>query len=176
MSCDPELTNRMERPNQPPKPECCRQPGQASSPLKGNEAERTAGGVHKDTHGPQTGVASGLSNPASKHSMQTGRGSAPTEPKTSMSVKGEGMPGLPGSESVARAENVKRNLGGPTDSRSTNYGYEAGRRWQRQEAGSEGTSGFRSVHSSLEKGPHGPDSGEGTDTMASSQRKPSPYE
>lgn len=95
--------------------------------------------------------------------MQTGRGSAPAEPKTRMSVKGEGMPGLPGSESVARAENVKRNLGGPTDSRPTNYGYEAGRSWQRQEASSEGTSGFRSVHSSLEQGLHGPDSGEGTD-------------
>jgi RNA-directed DNA polymerase len=73
------------------------------------------------------------------------------------------MPGLPGSESVARAENVKRNLGGPTDSRPTNYGYEAGRSRQRQEAGSEGTSGFRSAHSSREQGPHGPDSGEGTD-------------
>lgn len=153
----------MERPNQPPKPECGRQPGQATHPTEGSEAERTAGGKHKETHGPQTGVASGLSNPASKHSMQTGRGSAPTEPKTSMSANGEGMPGLPGSKSGARAENVKRNLGGPTDSRPTNYGYEAGRGRQRQGAGSEGTSGFRSVHSSQKQGPHGPDPGEGAD-------------
>jgi hypothetical protein len=176
MSCDPELTNRMERPNQPPKPECCRQPGQTARPTEGHEVERTAGGVHKDTRGPQTGVASGLSNPASKQPTQTERGFVATESKTSPSTRGEDVPGLPGSESVARAENVKRNLGGPTDSRPTNYGYGAGRNRQRQEAGSEGTSGVRSVRSSLEQGPHGPDSGEGTDTLASSQRKTLPYD
>ena len=153
----------MERPNQPPKPECCRQPGQASSPTKGNEAERTAGGVHKDTHGPQTGVASGLSNSAPKHLDADGEAVASSEPNTGKSEEGEDQLGLPGSKSVARAANVKCNLGGPTGSRPTNYGYEAGRSRQRQEAGSEGTSGFRSVHSSLEQGPHGPDSGEGTD-------------
>ena len=103
MSCDPELTNRMERPNQPPKPECCRQPGQASSPTKGNEAERTAGSVHKDTHGPQTGVASGLSDSAPKHSTADGEAVASSEPNTGKSEEGEDQLGLPGSKSVAHA-------------------------------------------------------------------------
>ena len=153
MSCDPEPTNRMVRPNQPPKPECGRQPGQATHPTEGSEAERTAGGVHKETHGPQSGVAFGLSNPASKHStQQTGRGSAPAEPNTSRSATGQDRLGLPGSQSVARAENVKRNLGGPTDSRHTNYGGEPGRSQQRQGAGTEEKSGFRSVHSRSRQG------------------------
>jgi group II intron reverse transcriptase/maturase len=76
---------------------------------------------------------------------------------------GEGATGLPGSKSVACAEDVSRNLGGPTDSRRTNYGSQAGRSTQRQGARSEEKSGFRSAHSSPEQGQRGPDSGEGTD-------------
>ncbi len=163
MSCDPEPTIRMARPNQPPKPECCQQPGQESRPTEGNEAERTAGGVHKDVHGPQTGVASGLSNTAPKHVDADGEAVASSEPNTGRAAKGEAMLGLPGSKSVARAENVERNLGGPTDSHHTNNGGELGRSRQRQGAGSEERSGVRSVHGSREQGPHGPDSGEGTD-------------
>lgn len=64
---------------------------------------------------------------------------------------------------MACAEDVSRNLGGPIDSRRTNYGSQAGRSTQRQGVRSEEKLGFRSAHSSPEQGQHGPDSGEGAD-------------
>ncbi len=164
MNCGPEPTNRMGRPNQPPQPECCRQSGQAPLLTKGHETERTAGGVHRDRHRPQAGVAPGLSDSAPKRSDADGEGVIPPEPNTGVPAFGEGASGLPGSKSVARAEGVVRNLGGPTDSRRANCGHEAGRDAQRQGARSEEKSGFRFVHSNQEQGPRGPDSGEGADT------------
>ena len=56
----------MERSNQPPKPECCRREGQANAAQEGGGAERLVGGVHRENHEPQAGVAPRLSNPASK--------------------------------------------------------------------------------------------------------------
>jgi RNA-directed DNA polymerase len=164
MNCGPEPTNRMGRPNQPPQPECCRQPGQVPSPKVGEGTERTAGGVHRDRHKPQTGVAPGLSDSASKRSTADGEGVISPEPNTSAPANGEGAFGLPGSKSVAGAEGVVRNLGGPTHSRRSNYGNQAGRDAQRQGACSEERSGFRSAHSSREQGPRGPDFGKGVDT------------
>src|SRR6185503_1399185 len=111
MNSGPEQTNRMGRPNQPPQPESCRQSGQAQSPTEGDEAERTAGGVDRDRPRPQTGVAPGLSNSASKQSHADGDGVIPSEPNMGAPVFGEGVPGLPGSQSVARVERVVRNLG-----------------------------------------------------------------
>jgi len=163
MNGSPEPTNRMGRPNQPPQPECCRQPGQAKSPMVGDEAQRTAGGVHREKCRPQAGVAPGLSNSASKQSDADGDAVIPAEPNTGAPALGEGETGLPGSKSVACAEGVSRNLGGPTDSRRTNYGGQAGRSTQRQGARPEEKSGFRSAHSSPEQGQSGPDSGEGAD-------------
>ena len=164
MSCNPEPTNRTGRPNQPPQPECCRQPGQAASPTIGEGAERTAGSVHRDKHRPQTGSAPGLSNSASKRSTADGDAVIPAEPNMVAPASGKGVTGLPGSKSVACAESDERNLGGPTDSRRSNYGSQAGRGAQRQEARPEEKSGVRFVHSSREQGPRGPDSGQGANT------------
>jgi len=56
----------MERSNQPSRPECCRAEGQASVAQAGGEAERPIGGVHREVHEPQAGVAPRQSNSASK--------------------------------------------------------------------------------------------------------------
>jgi len=80
VNCDPEPTNRMGRPNPPPQPECCRQPGQAPASTEGEGAERTAGGVHRDRSRPQAGVASGLSHSASKRLTADGEASSHPNP------------------------------------------------------------------------------------------------
>ena len=92
MNGSPEPTNRMGRPNQPPKPECCRQPGQATSPTVGNEAQRTAGSVHREKCRPQAGVAPGLSNSASKQPDADGDAVIPAEPNTGAPALGEARP------------------------------------------------------------------------------------
>jgi hypothetical protein len=154
----------MGRPNQPPQPKCCRQPGQVPSSKEEEGAERTAGSVHRETHRPQTGVAPGLSNSASYGENADGDGVVYSEPKTDLTGQGEVGDDLPGSQSVACAEGDGRNLGGPTDSRPSNFGKQAGRDRQRQGACSEEKSGFRSAHSSWEQGSRGPDSSQGVDT------------
>ena len=162
MNCDPEPKNRTGRPNQPPRPECCRQPGQAPASLEGEGTERTVGGVHRDRSRPQAGVASGLSHSASKRSTADGEGVILPEPNTSASATGEGVSDLPGSKRVAWAASVEHNLGGPQPSDRSNYGNQGGREAQRQGVPPEEASGVRCVHSSREQGPRGPDAGEGT--------------
>jgi hypothetical protein len=56
------------------------------------------------------------------------------EPKIETPVQGEGVEGLPGSESVARAEGGARNRGGPESPCRTNCEGQAGKEPQRQEA------------------------------------------
>ena len=56
------------------------------------------------------------------------------EPKIEMPVQGEGVEGLPGSESVARAEGGARNRGGPESPCRTNCEGQAGKEPQRQGA------------------------------------------
>ena len=56
------------------------------------------------------------------------------EPKIEMPVPGEGVDGLPGSESVARAEGGARNRGGPESPCRTNCEGQAGKEPQRQGA------------------------------------------
>ncbi len=70
---------------------------------------------------PQAGVASGLSNSASKAADASGDGVSVPEPNTETPVHGEGVEGLPGSKSVARAEADARNRGGPESPCRTNY-------------------------------------------------------
>jgi group II intron reverse transcriptase/maturase len=74
---------------------------------------------------------------------------------------GEDAEGLPGSESVARAEGNARNRGGPGSPCRTNYEGQAGRAAQRQEALPE-SPGVGSAHSIPQQGAS-PEAGEGAD-------------
>src|SRR5262245_12662809 len=134
----------MERPNQPPKTECCRGEGQAKDSNEGPQPndilEAYTGqiaGRKQDTHPAQA------IQPRDGTNTQVGTVFPNLEPKTSQPAKGEGGRDLPGSKSVAREETVVRNLGGPIHSRRTNHEGQAGKRVQRQEAPSEGGEGFR---------------------------------
>lgn len=139
----------MERSNQPPKPECCRCEGQeTAAPPEGSGAERHTGGVHREIHGPQVGVAPHLSNPASKLVAADEDAIQLVELKTAGASQGEAHAGLPGSKSVAREESIVRNQGDPKFPRRTNCESQAGREAQRQEGPTEGTTGVGSLHSS----------------------------
>jgi len=74
---------------------------------------------------------------------------------------GEGLKGLPGSKSVARAEADARNRGGPESPCRTNYEGQAGRVTQRQEAPPD-SSGVGLAHSIQPQSPQGgTEAGEG---------------
>ena len=133
-----ERKDRTGRPNQPPRPEFCRPEGQEQAPPEGVCSERPIGGVNRDSRGPQAGVASRLSNSASKKSAADGDGFIPPEPNMNETASGEVSGGLPGSKSVARDDGVVRNLRDPGPSRRSNYGNQAGRPAQRQEEPVEG--------------------------------------
>ena len=64
---------RMERSNQPPKPEGCLAEGRLEA-LRGRQKERPSRSVLTGTREPQVGDASGLSNTASKSSTAGGEG------------------------------------------------------------------------------------------------------
>ena len=116
----------MERSNQPPKPECCLQPGQEpESPgmTAPNDLREAYTGQKR---GPQAGFTSCLSNSASKCLAADGDGLGMPEPNTDRAVAGEALEGLPGSKSVARAAAAARNQGDPGGSRRTNYEGQAG--------------------------------------------------
>jgi len=163
MNGSPEQKDRIGKPNQLLKPECCLKEGQAQ-PLKGAKAEQPAGSVHRETCRPQAEVASRLSNTASKRSNAGGDEVAHSEPKISPTAKGEEGENLPGSKSVAHTEDETRNLGGPALSCHTNYGSSAGRSPQREEEGIEGRSGVRSLRSSEDKQASGVSPNQGSDT------------
>jgi len=138
----------MERSNQPPEPECCRREGQASAAQQGGEAERLVGGVHREIHEPQAGVAPRLSNPAPK-SVAAGEDAIQVaELNTVGAATGKASADLPGSQSVACEERTVRNQGDPVISRRTNYENQAGRPAQRPEGPAEGKPGVGSLHSS----------------------------
>ena len=100
------------------------------------------------TRGPQAGLASCLSNSASKGLNADGDGVGMPEPNTERAITGEALEGLPGSQSVARAAEAARNQGGPDGSRRTNCERQAGRGVQRQEEHPEASQGVGFVHSS----------------------------
>lgn len=105
-------------------------------------------------------------------SAADGDGFISPEPNTNETASGEVSGGLPGSKSVARDEGDVRNLRDPGSSRRSNCGNQAGRRAQRQEEPADGGPGVRSVHSNPGQG-HGPDPGEGADTMMQSAQETS---
>ena len=121
----------MERSNQPPKTEDCLAEGQPVD-LWFYRKERPSRSVSTGKCEPQAGPASGLSNSASRRSTASGDGVLLSETETDPSVKGKDGEGLPGSESVARAEGNTRNEGDPESPCRTNYEGQAGREVQRQ--------------------------------------------
>src|SRR5687767_13008913 len=142
----------MERPNQPPKPECCPDERIGEVDLWYYRTERRQGSVHRGTSEPQVGPASCLSNSASKTENAGGDELRVTEPKTDGTEGGRGPEDLPGSKSVARPEGDACNRGGPELSRRTNYESQAGKEAQQQEARTEGVEGVGSAHSKQPQG------------------------
>ncbi len=138
----------MERSNQPPKPECCLQPGQEPESPGMTEPNDLREAYTGQKRGPQAGLASCLSNSASKRLNADGDGLGMSEPNTDRAVTGEALEGQPGSKSVARAAEAAWNQGGPEGSRRTNYEGQAGRGVQRQEERPEAGQGVGFVHSS----------------------------
>ena len=123
----------MEKSNQHPKTEGCSAEGEPVD-LWFYRVKRPTGGVPREKREPQAGPASCLSDSASKLSNASGESVIPAEPKTDTTVTGEGVEGLPGSKSVARAEGNTRNEGDPERPCRTNCEGQAGREAQRQEA------------------------------------------
>ena len=149
----------MERSNQPPKTECCREEGQADAAA--SDASRTTS--WKRTQGTSQ-AASGCRTPLKLSSPETiqhagGDAVASAEPNTEATVRGEVAGDLPGSQRVAREERADGNLGRPEATRRANCGSQSGRNVQRQEERSESNQGIRSVHSSRDN------RGEGTDII-----------
>src|SRR5208283_5664240 len=155
----------MEKSNQLPKTEGCSAEGEPVD-LWYYRDERPSRSVSRDKREPQAGPASCLSNSASKAADASGDGVSVPEPKTEMPVYGEGVEGLPGSKSVARAEADARNRGGPESPCRTNYESQAGRAAQRQEAPTDAP-GVGSVHSIQQQGAS-PEAGEGADRTTQS--------
>jgi hypothetical protein len=83
---------------------------------------------------------------------------------TAASSSGEVSRDLPGSQSVARAEDVAWNLGDPVDPRRTHYGSQAGRPAQRRGELTLRKLGIRWVHNDSRQGPSGPEASEGANT------------
>ena len=148
----------MERSNQPPKTEGCSAEGEPVD-LWFFRLKRPARSVPRERHEPQAGPASGLSNSAPKASTASEDGVVLPALNTETTAKGEGVEGLPRSESVARAEGDARNRGGPESSCCTNYEGQAGRTAQRQEVPS-GSPGVGLAHSIQPQGT-GPEAEEG---------------
>src|SRR6266704_2506161 len=134
----------MEKSNQLPKTEGCLAEGEPVH-LCFHRDKRPSRSVSRDKREPQAGPASRLSNSASIVQGASGDGVCLPEPKTKTHVDGEGVEGLPGSKSVARAEADARNRGGPESPCCTNYEGQAGRVAQRQEA-TPGAPGVGSAH------------------------------
>ena len=128
--------------------------------------ERPSRSVSRDKREPQAGPASRSSNSASIVQEASGDGVCLPEPKTNTTAEGKGVEGLPGSQSVARAEADARNRGGPESPCRTNYESQAGRVAQRQEATPD-PPGVGSAHSNQPQGAS-PEAGEGADKSTQS--------
>ena len=173
MSSDPERKNWVGRSNRPPQPECCREPGQAKSPVE-------AGRKPNELLEAYTGTGTGR-----KRGSQLAKAIQPrNDTKTCRWGRrrivgtqhggnryGEVSRDLPGSQSVARAEDAARNLGDPVDPRRTNYGSQAGRPAQRQGEPAHRKLGVRLVHSNSWQGPGGPETSEGANTSTPSAQE-----
>src|SRR6266700_4172832 len=161
----------MEKSNQLPKTQDCLAEGEPVDLwyFRLKQPSRSVSGEKRE---PQAGAASCVSNTASKAADASGDGVSVPEPKTETPAKGEGVEGLPGSKSVARAEADARNRGGPESPCRTNYEGQAGRVAQRQEA-TPGAPGVGSAHSIQSQGAS-PEAGEGADRSTQLAQATSP--
>src|SRR6266568_4801277 len=165
MNGDPDRKTWVERPNQPPKPECCRTEGQAQASTTGDEGRTT---VWKRTQG-ESQAASGSRTPLKQSSLETTQNNAggddvvSPEPNTEETDTGEVSRDLPGSQSVAREQRAVQKLGSPAASRGTNCGGQTGQEVQRQEDLPTGKQeqGIRPVHSSSGSGKRCPNPEQG---------------
>src|ERR1043165_9393320 len=157
----------MEKSSQLPKAEGCSGEGEPVDLLY-YRGERPLRSVLREKREPQAGPASCLSNAASIVQEASGDGVCLPEPKTNTSAEGEGVEGLPGSKSVARAEADARNRGGPESPCRTNNEGQAGRVAQRQEA-TPGAPGVGSAHTIQPQGAS-PEAGEGVDKSTQSRQ------
>lgn len=123
----------MEKSNQQPKPEDCPPKGEPVD-LWYYRDEQSKGSVSREKREPQAGPASCSSNSASKVPDASGEAVCLAEPKTETTATGEVGEGLPGSQSVARAEGTTLNEGDPNGPCRTNCEGQAGREAQRQGA------------------------------------------
>src|ERR1019366_3725113 len=155
----------MEKSNQQPKTEGCLTEGEPVD-VWSYRVERPSRSVPREKREPQAGPASCLSNSASKYLAASGDGVIIPEPKIETTAQGEGVAGLPGSESVARAEGGARNRGGPESPCRTNCEGQAGRETQRQEAPPD-TPGVGLAHSSPRQGTS-PEAAEGANRSTQS--------
>ena len=156
----------MEKSNQLPKTEGCSAGGEPVD-LWFHRVERPSRSVSRDKREPQAGPASCLSNSASKERNASGDGVSLPEPNTETPADGEGVEGLPGSKSVARAEGDARNRGGPELSRRTNCASQAGMPIQRQGEAAEAVRGVGSARSRSLQGV-GPEMAQGADNLTKS--------
>jgi len=158
----------MERSNQPPKTECCREEGQVpkatEAPGPNDLAEAYTG---KLTGRKQVSHPAKATQPRDGTNTQAGTQFPKTEPNTSQSAIGEGQLGLPGSKSVAWEQRADRNLGHPAHSRRTNNESQAGKPPRRQEVAAEDEPESRLTHSSSEQSlPEGTDSSQGVNVTS----------
>ncbi len=162
----------MEKSNQLPKTEDCSAEGEPVD-LWFFRVKRPLRSVSRDKREPQAGPASRLSDSASIVQGASGDGVCLPEPKTKTPVDGEGVEGLPGSKSVARAEADARNRGGPESPCRTNYEGQAGRVAQRQEAtpGAPGVGSAHSIQTQSRQG--GTETGKGADRSTQSAQETS---
>jgi retron-type reverse transcriptase len=158
----------MEKSNQQPKPE--------DYPAKGEpvdlwyyRVEQSKGSVSREKREPQAGPASCSSNTASKVPDASGEAVRLAEPETETTVSGEDVEGLPGSQSVARAEGNTSNEGGPSGPCRTNCEGQAGREAQRQGAPTE-RSGVGLAHNIQPQG-ESPEAGEGANRATQSAQE-----
>ena len=162
----------MERPNQPPNTEgCSRQ--QEPVDLHYFRLKRPARSVPPGTREPQAGVASGLSNSASKRIDASGNGVGLSQPNIEVAAKGEAMESSPGSQNVAHAEGNARNWGDPEGSCRTNCEGQAGKESQREGVAPEDPQGVGLAHSTPPRG-ESLEAGEGANTLTQSSQATGP--
>jgi len=131
--------------------------------LWGHGKERLSRSVSTEKREPQAGPASSLSHSASRDLQASGQGVLRSESNTEPPVKGEGGEGLPGSESVARAEGSTWNEGDPVGPCRTNCEGQAGREAQTQRSAS-WPPGVGLAHNSQPQGAS-PEAGEGANSQ-----------
>lgn len=136
--------------------------------------QRNRGSVPPGKREPQAGVASGLSNTASRRTINAGGDAVEVAvPNIAAAVKGKAVESPPGSKSVANAEADARNWGDPERSCRTNCESQAGKTPQRQEAETEDVQGVGLACSTQQQGAS-PEAGEEANTLTQPTQATSP--